>query len=205
MNRNDPQNFRAYSCVLTVCTPSAPKHIILCSVSKPTVLRVVVISTAHREYEAIACAWSKSILLVFCSLNFTSAAPLCVNLSATVARHIGGRLPPGWGAVWEEKGCGELAGTPADQFQVVVTYLRVMEIRCVRCPVRLAGSCRQCHLGWCTHCQQESEECDVCRVPITLTTTTEVGGAKSYAQRLQTKGMNRDATVSVNMHEYMKV
>ena len=56
-----------------------------------------------------------------------------------LARHIGGRLPPGWGAVWMEKGCGKLAGTPADQFQLVVTYLRVMEIRCVRCQVRQAG------------------------------------------------------------------
>jgi hypothetical protein len=30
--------------------------------------------------------------------------------------------------------------------------------------------------GGCTHCQQESEECDVCRVPITLTATPGVGG-----------------------------
>jgi hypothetical protein len=41
----------------------------------------------------------------------------------------------------------------------------------------------------------------VCRVPITLTTTPEVGGAKSYAQRLQAKGMKRAETVSVNMHK----
>jgi hypothetical protein len=68
-----------------------------------------------------------------------------------------------------EKGCGKLAGTPADQFHLVVTYLRVMETRYVRCQVRQAGSCRQCHLEWCTHCQQEREECDVCSVPITLT------------------------------------
>jgi len=52
-----------------------------------------------------------------------------------LARHIGGRLPPGWGAVWKEKGCGELAGTPADQFQLVVTYLLVMEIWCALCQV----------------------------------------------------------------------
>ena len=100
-----------------------------------------------------------------------------------LARHIGGRLPPGWGAVWMEKGCGKLAGTPADQFQLVVTYLRVMEIRCARCQVRLAGSCRQCHLGWCTHYKQESEECDVCSVPITLTATPGVGGIEVKGER----------------------
>jgi hypothetical protein len=83
-----------------------------------------------------------------------------------LARHIGGRLPPGWGAVWMERGCSKLEGTLTDQLQLVVTYLRVMEIRCVRCQVRQAGTCRQCHLGWCTLCQQEKEECDVCSVPI---------------------------------------
>jgi len=117
-----------------------------------------------------------------------------------LARHIGGRLPPGWGAVWLERGCSKLEGTPTDQLQLVVTYLRAMEIRCVRCQVRQAGSCRQCHLGWCTHCQQEKGECDVCSVPITPTTNPGEGGAKSYAQRLQVKGRKSAEVVSVNMH-----
>ena len=68
-----------------------------------------------------------------------------------LARHSGGRLPPGWGVVWVERGCSKLEGTPTDQFQLVVTYLRVMEVRCVRCQVRQTGTWRQCHLGWCTH------------------------------------------------------
>ena len=40
----------------------------------------------------------------------------------------------------------------------------------------------------------------MCRVPITLTTTPEAGGAKSYAQRLQAKGRKSAEVVSVNMH-----
>jgi len=40
-----------------------------------------------------------------------------------LARHIGGRLPPGWGAVWMERGCSKLEGTLTDQLQLVVTYL----------------------------------------------------------------------------------
>jgi hypothetical protein len=62
-----------------------------------------------------------------------------------LARQIGGRLPPGWGAVWRERGCSELQGTLADQLQLVVSYLRAMEIRCARCQGRHAGTCRQCH------------------------------------------------------------
>jgi hypothetical protein len=100
-----------------------------------------------------------------------------------------------------ERGCSKLEGTPTDQLQLVVTYLRVMEIRCVRCQVRQAGTCRQCHLGWCTHCQQEKEECDVCSVPITLTANSGVRGLKSYAQRSQAKGMKSAEEVSVNMHK----
>jgi hypothetical protein len=100
-----------------------------------------------------------------------------------------------------ERGCSKLEGTLTDQLQLVVTCLRVMEIRCVRCQVRQAGSCRHSHLGWCTHCKQEREECDVCSVPITLTATSGVAGAKSYAQRLQAKGMKSAEMVSVNMHK----
>ena len=91
-----------------------------------------------------------------------------------------------------ERGCSKLEGTLTDQLQLVVNYLRAMEIRCVRCQVRQAGTCRQCHLGWCTHCQQENGECDVCSVPITPTANSGVGGAKSYAQRLQAKEMKGD-------------
>ena len=108
-----------------------------------------------------------------------------------LARQIGGRLPPGWGAVWMERGCSKLEGTLTDQLRLVVSYLRAMEIRCVRCQGRQAGTCRHCHLRWCTLCQQEKEECDVCSVPITLTTNPGAGGAKSYAQRLHAKGMKR--------------
>jgi hypothetical protein len=41
-----------------------------------------------------------------------------------LARQIGDRLPPGWGAVWRERGRSELQGTLADQLQLVVNYLR---------------------------------------------------------------------------------
>jgi hypothetical protein len=47
-----------------------------------------------------------------------------------LARQVGSRLPPGWGATWTEKGCSELEGTPSDQRQL---YLRAMEVRCVEC------------------------------------------------------------------------
>ena len=56
------------------------------------------------------------------------------------------------------------------------------------------------HLGWCTLCQQEKGECDVCSVPNTLTTNPGAGGAKSYAQRLQVLGWKSAEVVSVNMH-----
>jgi hypothetical protein len=40
-----------------------------------------------------------------------------------LARQIEGRLPPGWGAVWRERGCSELQGSLADQLQLVgATY-----------------------------------------------------------------------------------
>ena len=117
-----------------------------------------------------------------------------------LARQIGGRLPPGWGAVWIERGCSKLQGTLTGQLQQVVNYLRAMEVRCVRCQVRQAGTCRQCHLGWCTLCQQEKGECDVCSVSITLTTNPGAEGEKSYTQRSQAKGMKGAEGVSVNMH-----
>jgi CII-binding regulator of phage lambda lysogenization HflD len=41
----------------------------------------------------------------------------------------------------------------------------------------------------------------VCSVPITLTATSGVGGAKSYAQRLQATGMKSAEMVSVYMHK----
>jgi hypothetical protein len=41
----------------------------------------------------------------------------------------------------------------------------------------------------------------VCSVSITLTATPGVGGAKSYAQRVQAKGMKSTEMVSVNMHK----
>ena len=116
-----------------------------------------------------------------------------------LARQIGGRLPPGWGAVWMERGCSELQGTLTDQVQLVVSYLRVMEIRCVRCQGRQSGTCRRCHLMWCTLCQQAKEECDVCSGPIPLITDPGAGDVKSYAQRSQAKGMKGAKVVSVNL------
>ena len=117
-----------------------------------------------------------------------------------LAKQIGSRLPPGWGAVWTERGCSKLEGTLTDQLQLVVNYLRAMEIRCVGCQVRQAGTCRQCHLGWCALWQQDKEECDVCSVSLTLTADPGAGSAKSYAQRLQAKGMKGAEVASVNMH-----
>jgi hypothetical protein len=52
-----------------------------------------------------------------------------------LARQIGGRLPPGWGAVWMERGCSELEGTLTAQPQQMMNYLRAMEIWCVLCQV----------------------------------------------------------------------
>ena len=60
-----------------------------------------------------------------------------------LAKQIGDKLPPGWGAVWMERGCNQLEGTLAEQLQQVVNYLPAMETRCVRCQVRQAGTCRQ--------------------------------------------------------------
>ena len=106
---------------------------------------------------------------------------------------------PRVGATWTERGCSELEGTPTDQLQLVVSYLRAMEVRCVECQVRYAGTCRQCHLRWCTLCQQDKEECDVCGVPLALTVDLGAGRAKSSTQRLRAKGVRDAEVTSVNM------
>ena len=99
-----------------------------------------------------------------------------------------------------ERGCSTLEGTLTVQLQLVVSYLRAMENRCVRCQGRQAGACQQCHLRWYTLCQQEKEECDVCSGPIPPITDPGAGGVKSYAQRSQEKGMKGAKVVSVNLH-----
>ena len=40
-----------------------------------------------------------------------------------LAKQIGSRLPPGWGATWTERGFGELTGTRTDQQPLVVDSL----------------------------------------------------------------------------------
>jgi hypothetical protein len=50
-----------------------------------------------------------------------------------LAKQIGDRLPPGWGAVWRDKGCSALEGPPTQQLRTLVDFLRDMEIRCARC------------------------------------------------------------------------
>ena len=67
-----------------------------------------------------------------------------------------GQASPG-GAVWRDKGCSELEGTPSQQLRTLVDLLREMEIRCARCQVRHVGTCRKCHIGRCTQCQQAEE------------------------------------------------
>ncbi|MFN9898918.1 MAG: hypothetical protein ACK55Z_09040, partial [bacterium] len=59
-----------------------------------------------------------------------------------LAKQVGSRLPPGWGATWTERGCGEFTGTRTDQRQLVVKYLRAMEVGCVECQVRYRGMSR---------------------------------------------------------------
>ena len=99
-----------------------------------------------------------------------------------LSKQIGSRLPPGWGATWTERGCGELTGTRTDQQQLVVGYLRAMEVGCVECQVRYRGTCQQCQLKWCTLCQQNREECDVCGIPLMLTADREASGEKTSTQ-----------------------
>jgi len=108
------------------------------------------------------------------------------------------QAPPG--ATWTERGCSELEGTPTDQLPLVVSYLRAMEVRCGECQVRYTGTCRQCHLRWCTLCQQDKEECDMCRVPLALTADLGADRPKSSTQRLRAKGVKGAEVTSVNMH-----
>ncbi len=117
-----------------------------------------------------------------------------------LAKQVGSRLPPGWEAMWTERGCSKLEETSTDQLQLVVNYLRVMEVRCVGCQVRYAGTCRQCHLRWCTLCRQDKEEWDVCSVPLALKADPGAGRAKSSTQRLRAKGVKGAEVTSVNMH-----
>ena len=116
-----------------------------------------------------------------------------------LAKQIGSRLPPGWGATWTERGCGELTGTRDDQRQLVVSYLGAMEVGCVGCQVRYRGTCQQCQLRWCTLCQQNREECDVCGIPLMLTADREASGAKTSTQR-PAKRLRDTEVMTVNMH-----
>jgi hypothetical protein len=45
-----------------------------------------------------------------------------------LAKQVGSRLPPGWGAMWMKRGCSKLEGTPTDQLQLVVNYLCAMQV-----------------------------------------------------------------------------
>jgi hypothetical protein len=92
-----------------------------------------------------------------------------------LAKQIGDRLPPSWGAVWRDKGCSELDGTPTQQLRTLVDFLRDIEIRCARCQVRHVGTCRQCHIGRCTQWQQAEEQFEVCDV--STKSTPNLGGS----------------------------
>ncbi len=92
-----------------------------------------------------------------------------------------------------------------DLFRVTMNLILFRETGVLDRELNLAsipymGSPSLLHLGWCTLCQQEKGECDVCSVPITLTTNPGAGGAKSYAQRSQAKGIKGAEVFSVNMH-----
>jgi hypothetical protein len=67
---------------------------------------------------------------------------------------IGDRLPPGWGAVWRDKICSELEGTPAQQIRTLMNILQEMEIRCARCQVRHVRTCLKLHIKRCKRFQQ---------------------------------------------------
>ena len=45
-----------------------------------------------------------------------------------LAKHIGDRLPPGWGELRIDKGCSALTGTSDEQLRKVVYFLQEMEI-----------------------------------------------------------------------------
>ena len=121
-----------------------------------------------------------------------------------LAKQIGSRLPPGWGATWTERGCGELTETRTDQRQRVVSYLRAMEVGCAECQVRYMGTCQQCQLKWCTLCQQNREECNVCEIPSMLTGDRGVNGAKTSTQKPAKRPRDAEVT-TVNMHRLGKV
>ena len=121
-----------------------------------------------------------------------------------LAKQIGSRLPPGWGATWTERGCGELTGTRTDQRQLVVSYLRAMEVGCAECQVRYMGTCQQCQLKWCTLCQQNREECDVCGIPSMLAVDRGVSGGKTFTQKPAKRPRDAEVT-TVNMHRLGKV
>ena len=99
-----------------------------------------------------------------------------------------------------ERGCSKLEGTLAEQLQQVLNYQLAMETRCVWCQVRQVGTCRQCHLGGCTLCQQAKGECDVCSDPITSTINPGAEDGKFFAQRSKAKGMKGVKVIRVNMH-----
>ena len=101
-----------------------------------------------------------------------------------------------------ERGCGELEGTLAEQLQQVVNFLRAMEMRCVQCQVRLVGTCPQCHLGWCTLCQQAEEKCDVYSAPMPPVTNFGAANEEYHTQGLKDKRMKgAEVIASVNMHQ----
>jgi hypothetical protein len=113
-----------------------------------------------------------------------------------------GQAPPGCGAVWIDQGCNELEGTPAQQLQTLVNFLREMEIRCARCQVRHVGTCRQCHIGRCTQCQQAEEQCEVCGVSIKSTPNLEDSDEKHSTPAWDGKRQKGvEAIRSVNMHQ----
>jgi hypothetical protein len=119
-----------------------------------------------------------------------------------LAKQIGDRLPPGWGAAWIDKGSGELEGTPAQQLRTLVNFLQEMEIRCEWCKVRHIGTCQKCHIGWCTQCQQAEEQCEVCDVSIKSTTNlgdSDKGHSPPVLDGKRKKGV--ETIRSVNMHQ----
>ena len=52
---------------------------------------------------------------------------------------------------------------------------------------------------WCTLCQQNREECDVCGIPLMLTAGREASGAKTSTQR-PAKRLRDTEVRTVNMH-----
>ena len=113
-----------------------------------------------------------------------------------------GQASPGWGAVWRDKECSELEGTPTQQLRTLVDFLRDMEIRFARCQVRHVGTCRKCHIGRCTQCQQAKERFEVCDV--STKSTPNVGGSNEEHSPLALDEKRRkgvEAIRSDNMHQ----